>query len=160
MQAAGATLRLIADELNRAPSTISRELSRNTTPNPGYQPHAAHRAAAARRQRPKDGKLSAEAIATLVERIRYVTLVHLPGDHTAETVRDGLIATMSALPARLRGSLTWDKGAEMAGHKSFSMATDMQVYFCGAASPWQRGSNEIANGLLRQYFPKGTDLSV
>jgi IS30 family transposase len=86
-------------------------------------------------------------------------LVHLPKDHTAETVRDGLITTMATLPAHLRGSLTWDQGAEMAAHKSFTLATDMQVYFCDPASPWQRGSNENTNGLLRQYFPKGTDLS-
>ena len=86
-------------------------------------------------------------------------LVHLPGSHDAESVRDALIATMSTLPAHLRGSLTWDQGAEMAGHKQFAMATDMAVYFCDPASPWQRGSNENTNGLLRQYFPDGTDLA-
>jgi IS30 family transposase len=107
------------------------------------------------------GAYNQSAIATLVERqTRYVMLVHLPGDHTAETVRDGLIATMNTLPEHLRGSLTWDQGSEMAAHRSFSMATDMNVYFCDPASPWQRGSNENANGLLRQYFPKGTDLSI
>ena len=87
-------------------------------------------------------------------------LVHLPDGHHAEAVRDGLITTISALPAHLRGSLTWDQGAEMARHKQFTMATDMAVYFCDPASPWQRGTNENTNGLLRQYFPKGTDLSV
>lgn len=87
-------------------------------------------------------------------------LVHLPVDHTAESVRDGLIKTMGTLPSHLRGSLTWDQGAEMAKHGAFSLATDMDVYFCDPASPWQRGSNENTNGLLRQYFPKGTDLSV
>ncbi|OCB58777.1 integrase [Mycobacterium vulneris] len=107
------------------------------------------------------GELNKTAIATLVERAtRYTMLVHLPGGHDAETVRDGLIATMKTLPAHLRGSLTWDQGAEMAGHKGFTTATDMQVYFCDPASPWQRGTNENTNGLLRQYFPKGTDLSV
>jgi IS30 family transposase len=106
------------------------------------------------------GKLNQTAIATLVERqTRYVMLVHLPGGHTAEEVRDGLVATMSTLPAHLRGSLTWDQGSEMANHKSFTIATDMDVYFCDPASPWQRGSNENTNGLLRQYFPKGSDLS-
>lgn len=107
------------------------------------------------------GELNKTAIATLVERAtRYTMLVHLPGGHDAETVRDGLIATMKTLPAHLRGSLTWDQGSEMARHKEFSMATDMTVYFCDPASPWQRGTNENTNGLLRQYFPKGTDLSV
>lgn len=100
------------------------------------------------------------AIGTLVERAtRFVMLVHLPEDHTAETVRDGLIATMAKLPEALRGSLTWDQGIEMALYKSFSAATDMDVYFCDPPSPWQRGSNENTNGLLRQYFPKATDLS-
>jgi IS30 family transposase len=108
------------------------------------------------------GASNQSAIATLVERTtRYVMLVHLPpGDHSAATVRDGLIKTMATLPAHLRGSLTWDQGTEMAAHKSFTMATDMPVYFCDPASPWQRGSNENTNGLLRQYFPKGTDLSA
>jgi IS30 family transposase len=273
----GASLRAIAAALDRSPSTVSREMARNSVPDGGYQPYAAHRRAAARRPRPKDRKLTGNtrlrthvkdklalrwspeqiskklvrkfphdqemrvspetiyqalylqargglkreiqaalrtgrtrrkahrsgeerrarfvdpmvmiserppeiedravpghwegdlitgahnrtAIGTLVERTtRYVMLVHLPVDHTAETVRDGLVATMAALPGHLRGSLTWDQGAEMAGHKAFSAATDMDVYFCDPASPWQRGTNENTNGLLRQYFPKGTDLSA
>ncbi|MEU4955833.1 IS30 family transposase [Streptomyces lavendulae] len=106
----------------------------------------------------KDGK---PAIGTLVERAtRYVMLLHLPGDHGAEAVRDALSATVQTLPAHLTRSLTWDQGSEMARHHEFTLATDIPVYFCDPASPWQRGSNENTNGLLRQYFPKGTDLSV
>ncbi|WP_437177182.1 IS30 family transposase [Arthrobacter globiformis] len=273
----GSSVRAIARGLGRSPSTVSRELRRNSDPRLGYLPHGAQRKATARRARPKPAKLAGDsplreyvqrnlglewspeqishrlvmdfpdkqemrvshetiyqalylqargglkreiqaalrsgrarrkpqgkpgerkqrfadpmvmiserppeiedrampghwegdlitgtlnqsAIGTLVERTtRYVLLVHLPEDHGAESVRDGLVKAMTALPAHLRGSLTWDQGAEMAGHKSFSIATDMNVYFCDPASPWQRGSNENTNGLLRQYFPKGTDLSV
>jgi IS30 family transposase len=274
---AGASVRKVASALGRAPSTVGREIARNSDPQLGYLPHGAHRKAAARRPRPKEGKLGVEgplrswvrdrlrirwspeqisrtlitqfphnpemrvspetiyqalylqargglrreiaaalrtgrarrkprrtaeerrprfadpmvmisdrppeagdravpghwegdlitgafnrsAIGTLVERTtRYVMLVHLPADHGAEAVRDGLVKTMSTLPEHLRGSLTWDQGAEMAAHRSFSLATGMDVYFCDPASPWQRGSNENTNGLLRQYFPKGTDLSA
>jgi IS30 family transposase len=107
------------------------------------------------------GEGNRSAIGTLVERAtRYTMLVHLPNGHDAEQVRDGLIQTISTLPEHLRGSLTWDQGCEMARHKQFTIATDMAVYFCDPHSPWQRGTNENTNGLLRQYFPKGTDLSV
>ena len=101
------------------------------------------------------------AIGTLVERAtRFVLLVHLPGRHDAETVRDALITTIDTLPELLKQSLTWDQGSEMGRHREFSLATGMPVYFCDPHSPWQRGSNENTNGLLRQYFPKGSDLSV
>ncbi len=107
------------------------------------------------------GTRSESAIVTLVERsTRYVMLGHLPGGHTAEEVRDVLVPLIQTLPEHLRGSLTWDQGCEMAAHKQFTVATGVPVYFCDPHSPWQRGSNENTNGLLRQYFPKGTDLSV
>jgi len=107
------------------------------------------------------GEQNKTAIITLVERTtRYVLLGHLPGDHSAPAVRDVLQSLIGTLPKHLRGSLTWDQGAEMAEHKAFKIATGVPVYFCDPASPWQRGSNENTNGLLRQYFPKGTDLSV
>ena len=107
------------------------------------------------------GTRNESAIVTLVERhTRYVLLGHLPGGHTAEEVRDVLVSLIATLPQHLRGSLTWDQGCEMAAHKQFTVATGVPVYFCDPHSPWQRGSNENTNGLLRQYFPKGTDLSV
>jgi IS30 family transposase len=272
-----ASLRTIAAELGRSPSTISREVRRNAHPVSGdYRPHAAHARARARRTRPKGGQIAANpqlrdtiqtwlsskwspeqisrslrlrfpgqvemhvshetiyqalyvqgrgelrreltkalrtgrairkprrhpdqrtprypapmvmiserpaeavdravpghwegdliigknngsAIGTLVERsTRYVMLIHLPGTRDTLTFRDALIDTISTLPAHLRRSLTWDQGSEMGLHHQFSMATGMPVYFCDPSSPWQRGSNENTNGLLRQYFPKGTDLS-
>ena len=98
-------------------------------------------------------------IATLVERqTRYVMLVKVAGKDT-ETVIDALIKNARNLPDQLYQSLTWDRGKEMADHKRFTLATDIKVYFCDPQNPWQRGSNENTNGLLRQYFPKGTDLS-
>jgi len=275
-RAQGVSICQIGRELSRSPSTISREISRNTTANIGYLPYSAQRMATARRPRPKKHKLLDEgplrdfvthhltkrwspeqiarrmakdfpddetmrvstetiyqaiyvqargalkremvsslrrggverqprkspnhrtsrfvsamasiaerdpdvelraipghwegdlivgsqhrsAIATMVERTsRYTLLTHLDGDHNAKTVREGLVTTVQQLPRQLRQSLTWDQGTEMAEHATFSIATDMKVYFCDPASPWQRGSNENTNGLLRQYFPKGTDLS-
>ena len=107
------------------------------------------------------GKDGASQIGTLVERAsRYVLLARLPADRTAETVRDALAAAVAALPAQLKRSLTWDQGSEMALAHQFAVAAGMPVYFCDPHSPWQRGSNENTNGLLRQYFPKGTDLSA
>ena len=99
-------------------------------------------------------------IATLVERrSRYVMLVRVDGKDT-ETVVNALIENARRLPQELYQSLTWDRGKEMAAHKRFTLATDIQVYFCDPQNPWQRGTNENTNGLLRQYFPKGTDLSL
>jgi IS30 family transposase len=98
-------------------------------------------------------------IATLVERrTRYVMLVKLEGKDS-QTVVNALIENARTLPQELYKSLTWDRGTEMHGHKRFTMATDIQVYFCDPQSPWQRGSNENTNGLLRQYLPKGIDIS-
>lgn len=272
----GLSMRRIASEMGRSPSTISRELRRNTVSTRGYLPHTAHRLSVKRRARPRQPKLLANddlrsyvqakltkkwspqqisrrltkdfptnpemrvsteaiyqaiyihargelkrelskqlrrgrvarkphrqpdarrprfidpmnaigqrpdtvesrdipghwegdliigalggsAIATLVERsTRFVMLGHLGRERTAEAVRDSLITAVQHLPASLRGTLTWDQGAEMAEHRAFSTATNFEVYFADPGSPWQRGSNENTNGLLRQYFPKGTDLA-
>lgn len=272
----GFSIRKIAVELQRSPSTISRELRRNTISTQGYLPHTAHRLSVARRARLRESKLvanhelrayvqakltkkwspqqiskrlirdfpttpemwvSAEtiyqaiyvhargelkrelskqlrrgrsarkphkqpdvrrprfidpmkaisqrpaaaglrdvpghwegdliigaaggsAIATLVERSsRYVMLAYLGRERSADAVRDSLITTVARLPECLRETLTWDQGAEMAEHTAFSVATDMAVYFADPGAPWQRGTNENTNGLLRQYFPRGTDLS-
>ena len=101
------------------------------------------------------------AIGTLVERwSRYVMLFPLPDGHSAEAVRVALAATIQQLPEHLWRSLTWDQGKEMAQHAQFTVDTGVQVYFCDPKSPWQRGSNENTNGLLRQYFPKGTDMAA
>lgn len=277
MRGGGASIRATAEALGRAPSTISRELARNSTAAVGYMPYGAQRLAAARRARPRPCKLATagplrdrvveglrkrwspeqvserlakdlaadpsmracpetiyqaiyrdgpealrrdggaptrsrrlrrqprrnpehrrrrfvapmrlikerpaevetrataghwegdlivgtlhrSAIATIVDRAtRYLLLVHLDGDHTADRVRDRLIETMGPLAKPLRRTLTWDQGAEMSEHGAFHAATGIDVYFCDPASPWQRGTNENTNGLLRDYFPKGTDLSV
>jgi transposase, IS30 family len=107
------------------------------------------------------GASNRSAIGTLVERSsRFTILLHLPGRHTADAVRDALIEALSGLPAHLRRSLTWDQGKEMALHAEITRALGMPVYFCEKASPWQRPSNENTNGLLRQYFPKGSDLRL
>ena len=272
----GLSIRKVADAMNRSPSTISRELRRNTVSVRGYLPHTAHRLSVTRRARPRQPKLlvnrelqefvhsgldkkwspqqisnrlvkdfpdapdmrvstetiyqaiyvhargelrrelgkhlrrgrvarephrqpdarrprfvdamtpitdrpveietrqipghwegdliigaaTGSAIATLVERTsRYVMLAHLGRERGAEAVRDSLITTIRKMPEVLRGTLTWDQGAEMSEHRAFTDATDMQVFFCEPGAPWQRGSNENTNGLLRQYFPRGTDLA-
>ncbi len=107
------------------------------------------------------GKANLTAIGTLVERTTgYTMLMHLPDGYKAEQVRDALAAKIQTLPAQLRASLTWDQGPEMRDWHSVSVAADIDIYFCDPHSPWQRATNENTNGLLRQYFPKGTDLSV
>jgi IS30 family transposase len=108
------------------------------------------------------GVQNKSAVVTLVERsTRYVLLGHLPaGDHGGEAVRDTLLALIATLPAHLRRSLAWDQGSEMARHAEVTLATDLDIYFCDPHSPWQRGSNENTNGLLRQYLPKSTNLAV
>jgi IS30 family transposase len=122
--------------------------------------------------------LGSSAIGTLVERMtRFTILLHLPrmaaygnlarmkngpalAGHGAEAVRDAITRTITTLPEQIRQSLTWDQGAEMAQHANLRSETGLQVYFCDPRSPWQRGTNENTNGLLRPYFPKGTDLSA
>jgi len=107
------------------------------------------------------GARNASAIGTLVERsTRFVMLLHLPRGHDPAAVAAAMTEAMSGLPGSLRRSLTWDQGSEMAFHAQISAAADLEIYFCDPHSPWQRGSNENTNGLLRQYFPKGSDLSV
>ena len=120
--------------------------------------------------------LGSSAIGTLVERTtRFTILLHLPrmhghgqprvkngpalAGHGAEAVREAIASSISTLPEQLRRSLTWDQGAEMAQHAQLRIDTDLAIFFCDPRSPWQRGTNENTNGLLRQYFPKGTDLS-
>ncbi|GAF74950.1 unnamed protein product, partial [marine sediment metagenome] len=120
--------------------------------------------------------LGSSAIGTLVERTtRFTILLHLPrmerhgerrtkngpalAGHGAEAVRDAIASSITTLPEQLRRSLTWDQGAEMAQHAELRIDTGLVVYFCDPQSPWQRGTNENTNGLLRQYFPKGTDLT-
>jgi IS30 family transposase len=103
---------------------------------------------------------SNSAVGTLVERTTgFVMLLHLPEGYGALAVQEALVAKMAALPDQLRLSLTWDQGKEMANHLQIADATGLEIYFCDPHSPWQRGSNENTNGLLRQYLPKGTDLS-
>ena len=105
------------------------------------------------------GAHNRSAIATLVDRwSRYTLLLHLAGK-SADVVAAALISAFAVLPADLRRSLTWDQGTELAAHADITSGVGMPVYFCDKASPWQRPSNENTNGLLRQYFPKGTDLS-
>src|SRR5262245_2551925 len=107
------------------------------------------------------GANTESAIGTLVERMTgFAMLLHLPANHGALAVQEAITAKMSELPDILRQTLTWDQGTEMANHVQIAAATDLDIYFCDPHSPWQRGTNENTNGLLRQYFPKGTDLSV
>ena len=106
------------------------------------------------------GKRNLSAIGTLVERTTgYTMLLHLPDGYRPEQVRDALAAKIQTLPGQLRRSLTWDQGPEMRDWKDVAVAADIDIYFCDPHAPWQRGTNENTNGLLRQYFPKGSDLS-
>jgi IS30 family transposase len=106
------------------------------------------------------GANNASAIGTLVERTTgFVMMLHLPKRHGAVEVRDQMITAIGRMPALIRKTVTWDQGIEMAKHREITIATGVEIYFCDPHSPWQRGSNENTNGLLRQYFPKGTDLS-
>ena len=107
------------------------------------------------------GEGGRSAVGTLVERSsRLVLLLHLHGDRSAEAVDAAMRKAITTLPDELRRSITWDQGAEMAKHASFTIDTGIPIYFCDPHSPWQRGSNENTNGLLRQYLPKGLDLST
>lgn len=106
------------------------------------------------------GKGGKSAVGTLAERsTRFVLLLHLPDNHGAVAVEEAMTKAIRKLPIELARSITWDQGSELARHKEFTIATGIPVYFCDPHSPWQRGSNENTNGLLRQYLPKGEDLS-
>jgi IS30 family transposase len=107
------------------------------------------------------GRNGGTAIGTLIERTtRFLILVHLPRRRTAAEMTQSLVPAIESLPLSMRRSLTWDQGKELAAHRLITNTTGTPVFFCHAHSPWERGSNENMNGLLRQYFPKGTDLSV
>jgi transposase, IS30 family len=107
------------------------------------------------------GRNGKSAVGTLVERLtRFVILLHLANDRSATTVRDAMVRAVQELPSMLFKTVTWDQGKEMSQHARFTIDTGIDVYFCDPHSPWQRGSNENTNGLLRQFMPKGTDLSV
>ena len=107
------------------------------------------------------GKENKTAIGTLVERMTgFTALLHLPGNHGADAVQEAMVTAISQLPETLKKTLTWDQGIEMSNHVAIAAATELDIYFCDPHSPWQRGTNENTNGLLRQYFPKGSDLSV
>jgi len=166
---AGGSIRSIATALGRSLSTVSRELRRNGG-RPHYRANRGDQTAWDRARRPKRCKLTQNwVLVHLVaqklqlqwsprQNTRYVLLARVKGKDT-ETVVNALIKQAHKLPRELYKSLTWDRGKEMADHKRFTLDTNIKVYFCDPQSPWQRGSNENTNGLLRQYFPKGMDLS-
>ena len=159
----GVTLRQIARVLSRAPSTISREVQRNG----GRDKYRAATSDTAAWERAVPGHWEGDLIAgsknsyvaTLVERhTRYVMMAKVANRDT-ESVVAALIKHAHKLPSELYKSLTWDRGKELSDHQKFTLATNIDVYFCDPRSPWQRGSNENTNRRLRQYLPKGTDLS-
>jgi IS30 family transposase len=157
-RAAGDGVRVIAARLGRAPSTVSRELRRNCLSRGRYRAVAAQRRAEDRARRPKAAKLAGD------DELRgwvqgKLLLVPLPAGRDAPAVAQALTPVIAALPDALRRSLTWDQGWEMRFHQRIAVAADCEIYFCDPHSPWQRGSNENTNGLLRQYFPKGTSLA-
>lgn len=174
LRAQGVGVRETARLIGRSPSTVSRELTRNAATRGGK---LEYRASVAQWKGDLIIGLDRSAIGTLVERSsRFTMLVHLPREvgygliprtkngpalagYGAVTMANALKKTVTTLPARLWQSLTWDRGKELSDHARFTIESGVRVFFADPHSPWQRGTNENTNGLLRQYFPKGTDLS-
>ncbi|MBA4725314.1 MAG: IS30 family transposase [Pseudomonas sp.] len=154
--------RAITRMLNRSPSTICREIRRNRDAQGAYTTQHAQRAMCKRRWEGDliKGKANASAVGTLVERTSgYLMLVKM-SDATATSAVEGFSAALNRMPLAARKSMTYDQGREMARHAEITQKTGVAIYFCDPHSPWQRGSNENINGLIRQYLPKGADLSV
>ena len=162
----GDTLREIARLLERPPSSVFKQLSRTGGMQPSPRTRSSRAMSLNDRAIPGhwEGDLivgtNNSYIATLVERHSRLVMLAKVEDKTTDVVMDALIKQAKKLPSELYKSLTLDRGSEFAAHKRFTIATGIDIYFCDPQSPWQRGSNENTNRLLRQYFPKGTDLSV